>query len=309
MRVFVTGASGHIAASVIPELMSAGHSVVGLARSDHSAAVVSSLGAQVRRGDLDDLDGLSAAVREADGVIHLAFKHEEMRSGDLASAAAADLRAIETMGAALNGSDKPFVGTAATLGLILAGFRGQLTEQDGWPGGPRIGAENSVLALAEQGVRSSVIRLPPTVHSRGRHGSFISGLIATARATGAASYVGDGTNRWPSADTRDVARLYRLALESAPAGSRLHAVAEEGITLRDTAAAIGRRLSLPVASITTEDIGRHFGILSAFIGLDNPTSSQITRDTLAWAPTQPGLIADLDEEHDITTESTKTSTH
>jgi nucleoside-diphosphate-sugar epimerase len=308
MRVFVTGASGHIAASVIPELVSAGHTVVGLARSDRSAAVVSSLGAEVRRGDLDDLNGLGRAAREADGVIHLAFKHEEMRSGELASAAAADLRAIETMGAALNGSDKPFVGTAATLGLILAGFRGQLTEQDGRPGGPRIDAENRVVALAEQGVRSSVIRLPPTVHSRGRHGSFISGLIATARATGAASYVGDGTNRWPSADTRDVGRLYRLALEGAPAGSRLHAVAEEGITLRDTAAAIGRHLGLPTASIATEDIGQRFGFLGAFIGLDNPTSSQITRDLLGWTPTRPGLIADLDAEHDIATESVA-STH
>jgi len=308
MRVFVTGASGNVAASVIPELVSAGHAVIGLARSDRSAAVVSSLGAEVRRGDLDELDGLSRAVRESDGVIHLAFKHEEMRSGELASAAAADLRAIETMGAALNGSDKPFVGTGATLGLIMAGFRGQLTERDGWPGGPRIDAENRVLALAEQGVRSSVIRLPPTVHSRGRHGSFISGLIAIARATGVASYVGDGTNRWPSADTRDVGRLYRLALESAPAGSRLHAVAEEGITLRDTAEAIGRRLSLSVASIAAEDIGRHFGFLSGFVGLDNPTSSEITRDTFGWTPTEPGLIADLDEEHDIAPELSKTST-
>jgi nucleoside-diphosphate-sugar epimerase len=219
MRVFVTGASGHIASAVIPELVSAGHAVTGLARSDRSAAAVRSLGADVRRGDLDDLEGLSTAVREADGVIHLAFKHEEMRSGDLVSAIAADLRAIEAMAASLEGSDRPFVGTDATLGLVMAGFPGQLTEDDVWPGGPRIEAENTVIALAEQGVRSSVVRLPPTVHSLGRFG-FVSGLIAIARATGVAGYLGDGSNRWPAADTRDVGRLYRLALESAPAGSR-----------------------------------------------------------------------------------------
>ena len=307
MRVFVTGASGHIASAVIPELLSAGHAVIGLARSDGAAAAVRSLGADVRRGDLDDLDGLSAAVREADGVIHLAFKHEDQRSGDLASAVAADLRAIEAMGVALKGSDRPFVGTCATGALILAGFHGQLTERDVRPGGPRIDAENTVVALAEQGVRSSVVRLPPTVHSLGRFG-FVSGLIAIARATGVAGYLGDGTNRWPSADTRDVGRLYRLALESAPAGSRLHAVTEEGIALRDIAAVIGRRLGVPVAAIAAEDAERHFGFLSGFVGLDNPTSSQITRDTLGWTPTRPGLILDLDEEHDIAPASASAKT-
>ncbi len=307
MRVFVTGASGHIASAVIPELLSAGHAVIGLARSDGAAAAVRSLGADVRRGDLDDLDGLSAAVREADGVIHLAFKHEDQRAGDLASAVAADLRAIETMGVALKGSDRPFVGTCATGALILAGFHGQLTERDVRPGGPRIDAENTVVALAEQGVRSSVVRLPPTVHSLGRFG-FVSGLIAIARATGVAGYLGDGTNRWPSADTRDVGRLYRLALESAPAGSRLHAVAEEGIALRDIAAVIGRRLGVPVATIAAEDAERHFGFLSGFVGLDNPTSSQITHDTLGWTPTRPGLISDLDEAHDVAPASVSAKT-
>jgi nucleoside-diphosphate-sugar epimerase len=292
MRVFVTGASGHIASAVIPSLLSAGHTVTGLARSDQSAAVVQALGAEVRRGDLDDLDGLSAAVRGADGVIHLAFKNDEMRSGDLAGAAATDLRAIETLGAALRGSSKPFVGTGATLGLVMAGFRGHLTEHDGWPDGLRIDAENTVVALAEQGVRSSVVRLPPTVHSLGRYG-FVSGLIAIARATGVAGYLGDGDNRWPAADTRDVGCLYRLALESAPAGSRLHAVAEDGIALRDTAVAIGRRLGVPAAPVAAEDAERHFGYLSGFIGLDNPTSSKITRDLLGWTPTHPGLLGDL----------------
>jgi nucleoside-diphosphate-sugar epimerase len=306
MRVFVTGASGHIASAVIAELVSAGHAVTGLARSDRSAAAVSSLGADVRRGDLDDLDGLSSAVREADGVIHLAFKHDEMRSGDLAGATAADLRAIGTMGAALTGSDKPFVGTGATLALIMAGLQGQATEQDVLPGGPRIDAENTVIALAEQGVRSSVVRLPPTVHGLGRYG-FVTGLIAIARATGVAGYLGDGNNRWPAADTRDVGRLYRLALESAPAGSRLHAVAEEGIALRDAAAAIGRRLGVPAAPVAAESAEQHFGYLSAFVGLDNPTSSQTTRDVLGWTPTRPGLISDLDEEHNVAPESVTTS--
>jgi len=306
MRVFVTGASGHIGSAVIPELLSAGHAVTGLARSDRAAAAVQSLGADVRRGDLDDLDGLGTAVREADGVIHLAFKHEEQHSGDLAGAAAADLRAIETMGAALEGSDKAFVGTSATGALALAGFHGQLTEHDVRPGGPRIDAENTVIALAEQGVRSSIVRLPPTVHSLGRYG-FVSGLIEIARAAGVAGYLGEGNNRWPSVDTRDVGRLYRLAIESAPAGSRLHAVAEEGIALRDIATVIGRRLGVPIAPIAAKDAEQHFGYLSMFVGLDNPTSSQITRDTLGWTPTRPGLISDLDDEHNVAVEVTTSS--
>jgi nucleoside-diphosphate-sugar epimerase len=200
------------------------------------------------------------------------------------------------MGAALKGSGKPFVGTNAIGALFMAGFQGTVTEHDVLPGGQRIDAENNVAALAEDGVRSSVVRLPPTAHSRGRFG-FVSPLIEIARATGVAGYLGDGGNRWPSVDTRDAGRLYRLALESAPAGSRLHAVAEEGVALRDIAAAIGRRLGVPAASIAAEDAGRHFGFLSVFIGLDSPTSSKITRDTLGWTPTRPGLIADLDEKH------------
>ena len=306
MRVFVTGASGHIASAVIPELLSAGHAVTGLARSDRAAATVRSLGANVRRGDLDDLDGLGAAAREADGIVHLAFKHEEQHSGDFAGAIDADLRAVEAMGAALEGSDKAFVGTNATGALILVGSQGRLTEHDVRPGGPRIDAENAAIALAERGVRSSVVRLPPTVHSSGVYG-FVSGLIEIARAAGFAGYPGDGNNRWPSADARDVGRLYRLALESAPAGSRLHAVAEEGIALRDIAAAIGRRLGVPVASIAEEDAGRHFGHLSMFVGLDNPTSSEITRDTLGWAPTRPGLISALDEDPNFATEANAAS--
>lgn len=302
MRVFVTGASGHIASAVIPELRSAGHAVTGLARSDRAAAAVHALGADVRRGDLDDLDGLRAAVHEADGVLHLAFKHEQQNAGDLAGAVAADLRAVEAMGAALEGSGKPFVGTNATGALALAGFRGRLlTERDVLPGGPRIDAENAVVALAGRGVRASVVRLPPAVHSRGRYG-FVSGLLDIARATGVAGYVGDGDNRWPSADTRDVARLYRLALEAAPAGARLHAVAEEGIALREIATAIGRRLGVPTAPVAAEHAEQHFGPLRMFVGLDNPATSAFTRDTLGWTPTRPGLLADLDDEHEVPAE-------
>ena len=301
MRAFVTGASGHVASAVIVELVSAGHAVTGLARSDRSAAVVRSLGAEVYRGDLDDLDGLAAAVREADGVIHLAFKHDEQNSGNLAGAVAADLQAIEAMATPLIGTDKPFIATNATGAMSLAGFNEQLTEHDTLPSGPRIDAENTVIAFAEHGVRYAVVRLPPTVHSNGRYG-FVSGLIAIARATGIAGHLGDGDNRWPSTDTRDVARVYRLALESAPAGTRLHAVAEEGIMLREIATTIGRRLDVPVAAVATEDAERHFAHLSAFLSLDNPTSSQITRDTLGWTPTRPGLSSDLEQDHNLAAE-------
>lgn len=292
MHVFITGASGRIASAVIPDLLSAGHTVLGLARSDRAAAAVEMLGAQVRHGDLDDLDTLAAAARECDGVIHLAFKHDEQRAGDLAGAAAADLRVVEAVGAALANSGKPFVGTNATGALAMAGFRGELTERDTLPGGPRIESENAVVALAQRNVRASVVRLPPTVHSDGQFG-FVSGLIDIARATGTVGYVGDGTNRWPSADARDVAGVYRLALESAAAGTRVHAVAEQGITLREIAQTVGRYLNVPVVAVAPENAEEYFGPLIAFIGLDNPTSSKITRDTLAWTPTRPGLIADL----------------
>lgn len=294
MRVFVTGASGYLASTVIPELLSAGHEVTGLARSDRAAAAVGALGADVRWGDLDDLEGLGAAAREANGVVHLAFKHEQQHAGDLAGAVAADLRATEAMGAALEGSDKPFVGTGATLALILAGLRGRLTEHDAAAVGPRVDAENNVVALAGRGVRSSVVRLP-TVHGVGGLG-FISGLIAIARVTGTAGYLGGGDNRWAAVDVRDVGRLYRLALESAPAGSRLNAAAEEGIALRDIAEVIGRRLGVPVARVAAGDAEGHFGHLSMFVGLDNPTSSEITRGMLGWTPSRPGLIEDLDDE-------------
>src|SRR6201996_8029633 len=218
MRVFVTGASGHIASAVIPELLTHGHQVIGLARSDASARAVAAMGAEVRRGDLDDLDGLRAAAAEADGVIHLAFKHESMRTGDFMGAISSDLGATQAIGETLIGTDKPFVTTGGTLMLAMAGITGRRgTEEDVLPGGPRVDAENYVIGLAEQGVRSSVVRLAPMVHSDLDHHGFTTVLIACARQNGFAAHIGEGTNRWPAADTRDIGVLYRLALESAPA--------------------------------------------------------------------------------------------
>ncbi len=298
MRVFVTGASGHIGSAVVPELLGAGHQVVGLARSDTAAAVLEDAGAAVHRGNLDDLDGLREAAAASDGVIHLAFDHQAMGAGDFLGAVAQNQRAIEAITAALEGSGKPFVGTSGTLMLTLGGIGGRPgTEEDVIEGGPRVDAENHVVGLADRGVRSSVVRLPPIVHSTlDRHG-FVTILIAVARDTGAAAYVGDGSNRWPSVHTLDAARLYRLALEEAPAGSRLHAVADDGVPFRDIAAVIGHKLGVPTESIPAEDASERFAFLGAFVGLDNPTSSELTRRLLSWQPTHPGLLADLEESH------------
>ncbi|HEY6497624.1 MAG TPA: SDR family oxidoreductase [Trebonia sp.] len=298
MRVFVTGASGHIGSALVPELIEHGHQVVGLGRSDRSAAMLEAAGAEVRRGDLDDLDGLGEAAAAADAVVHLAFKHEAMRSGDFLGAVADDLKAIETMGAALEGTGKPFVGTGGTLMLALSGIKGRAgTEQDLVTGGPRVDAENTIIGFAERGVRSSLIRLSPIVHSSLDHHGFSHVLIGIARATGVSGYVADGANRWPGVHTLDAARLYRMALESAPAGSRLHGVADEGVPFKDIAEVIGRRLDVPVTSIAPQDADEHFGFLGNFAGLDNWTSSAATRQLLGWKPTHEGLLDDLAHGH------------
>ena len=298
VKVFVTGASGHLGSAVVPELISAGHSVVGLARSGKAAESVQALGAAVRRGGLDDLDVLSAAAAEADAVIHLAFRHDLMQVGDLAAAAEADLSAVRAMAEPLVGTGKSLVGTSGTAMLAHMGVRGRAgTESDVGDGGYRIDTENEIIALGEQGVRSSVVRLPPSVHSDlDRHG-FVPALIGFARDNGFAGYLAEGTNRWPAVHTRDAARLYRLAVESAPAGTRLHAVGDEGVEFRDIAAAIGRGLDIPTRRVAPDDASARFGFLAAFVPVDNPTSAARTERLLQWQPEHPGLIADIDAGH------------
>ena len=268
MRVFVTGATGYVGSAVVRELIGAGHQVVGLTRSDNGAEALQAAGAEVQRGTLDDLDSLRAAAASADGVIHLAFGH----GSDFAVALTADLRAVETMGAALTGTGKPFMTTAHLNGEA---------------------SDNTVLALA--GVRASVVSLSLSVHDENDKHGFIPRLIAIARAKGVSAYVGDGSNRWNAVHRLDAAHLYRLALESAPAGSRLDGVGDEGVPFRDIASVIGRRLNLPVVSIAPEEAEAHFG---AFLGMvaarDIPRSSAQTQSLLGWHPIHPGLIADLE---------------
>ncbi|HWK29197.1 MAG TPA: SDR family oxidoreductase [Solirubrobacter sp.] len=291
MRVFLTGASGHIGSAVIPELQDHGHTVVGLARSDDAAATVAAAGADVLRGDLTDLDGLARAAQQADGVIHLAFRHDIAFSGDMAGAAASDLAAIATIGDALANTGKHFVTTGGSMMLWIGGTTGRPgTEDDVFDGDGRIASENATVALAERGVRASVIRLAPSVHSaRDRHG-FVPTLIEIARENGVSGYVGDGANRWPAIHTLDAAVLYRRALEDAPPGSRLHGVAETGIPFRTIAEAIGRVAHVPAAPAAPD----RFRFLSAFVAADNPTDNTITRRLLDWEPAHPGLIEDLD---------------
>ncbi len=304
MRVFVTGASGWIGSAVVPELIGAGHSVVGLARSDASAEALAVAGADVLRGTIDDLDVLRAGAEASDGVIHLAFKHDLAFSGDFAGPADADRRAVETFGEALAGSDRPFLIASGVLGLAAHGVATELDGRDREPaaaalgGGllTRRGTAQLTLALAERGIRSSAMRLPPTCHGAGDNG-FMAMLVATARDKGVAGYVGDGSNRWPASHRLDVALAFRLALEKAPAGSALHAVAEEGVALRQVAEVIGRHLDVPVVSVSPEDAGQHFGFLGPLVAMDSPASSVMTRRQLGWAPVHPGLVEDLDEGH------------
>jgi nucleoside-diphosphate-sugar epimerase len=304
MRVFVTGASGWIGSAVVPELLGAGHQVVGLARSDASADALAAAGAEAHRGTLDDLDGLRDAAHASDGVIHLAFKHELAFSGDFQGAADADRRAVETFGEALAGSDRPLLIASGLLGLEPGRVA---REQDGhgshagvaaFGGGPQVRWETAefALSLASQGVRSSIVRLPPTNHGDGDNG-FIATLVGIAREKRASGYIGDGTNRWPAVHRLDSARLFRLGLEEAPAGSTLHAVADEGVPVREIAEVIARHLELPLVSVPAEDAGEHFTWMGGFLGLDAPASSAFTRKLLGWNPSQPGLIADLDQGH------------
>lgn len=304
MRVFVTGASGWIGSAVVPELIGAGHRVVGLARSDASAAALTAAGAEVRHGTLDDLDVLRDAAAGADGVIHLAFKHDLAFTGGFGRAAEADRRAIETFGEALAGSDRPLVIASGLLGVAPGRVA---TERDGLvaaaptsgpPSGPDVRRATALvtLALADRGVRSSVLRLPPTVYGDGDPG-FMASIIGIAREKGVSGYLGDGANRWPAVHRIDAAHLFRLALERAPAGSVLHAIGDEGVPLRAIAEVIGRHLDVPVAAVPAEEAAGHFTWLAHFLGMDGPASGALTRDRLDWQPTQPGLLDDLDKGH------------
>jgi nucleoside-diphosphate-sugar epimerase len=294
MRVFVTGASGFIGSAVVPELLGAGHEVVGLARSDASAAAIAAVGADVLRGDLDDLDTLRSGAAGSDGVIHLAFVHD---FAHFEASARTDLHAIQTLGAALEGSGRPLVIASGSLGLAP----GRVATERDMPSphgmvSPRIAGADATLSLAERGVRSSVLRLPPTVHGEGDHG-FVSTLIGIAREKGVSGYVGDGANRWPAVHRLDAATLFRLAVESAPAASILHGSAEEGVPASTIAGVIGRHLDLPVVSIAPEAADEHFGWIGALFAADAPTSSSLTRELLDWQPTGVGLVEDLDQGH------------
>lgn len=291
MRVFVTGASGWIGSAVVPELIGAGHEVVGLARSEPSAERLIEAGAKAHRGSLDDLDSLRDGAADADGVIHLAFIHD---FSQFEASVGADRRAIETLGDALEGTGRPLVIASGLLGLAP----GRVATETDMPGpdSPRAAAAATTLALAERDVRSSVVRLPPTVHGKGDKG-FVPMLIATARRHGVSGYVAEGANRWSAVHRLDAARLFRLAVEKGPAASVFHAVGDEGVPTRAIAEVIGRHLDVPVTAIAPDDVVSHFGWIGPLFALDGAASSAQTEAQLGWRATQPGLVDDLDAGH------------
>ena len=292
MRVFVTGASGFIGSAVVENLIAAGHQVVGLARSDASAKLLESLGAEVLRGSLDDLDSLKHGAANSDGVIHCAFVHD---FSNYAASIKKDQLAIQTIGAALEGTNRPFV---VSSGILVVSIGRLATEHD--PANvelfPRGLGEDITISFSSKDVRSSVIRLPPSVHDKGDP-NFIPMLIAIAREKGVSAYIGDGLNRWPSAHRLDVAQLYRLALEKGTAGAKYHAVADEGVPFREIAELIGKQLNVPVVSKTTEEAIDHFGWLGRFVPFDGPASSQHTQQELGWKPTRDSLLADMEKNY------------
>ncbi|HEX6521853.1 MAG TPA: SDR family oxidoreductase [Streptosporangiaceae bacterium] len=292
MEVFVTGATGFIGSAVVRELVGAGHEVVGLARSDASAKTLAEVGAGVHRGSLDDLASLRAGAAAADGVIHTAFTNVSPTT-DFVAACQADAAAISALGAGLEDSGKPLVITSGT-GLVNVPGRAA-TEDDPANWGPRVAGEEAALALAGKGVRVSIARLSLSVHDgyADRRG-FVPGLISLAREKGMSAYIGDGANRWTGVHRLDAARLFRLALESAPAGTRLHGVGDEGIPFRTIAGVIGAGLAVPVTSISAEEAEAYFGFLAAFVALDNLSSNALTRELLGWQPEHPGLLEDIE---------------
>jgi len=289
MRVFVTGATGWVGSAVAKDLIAAGHHVLGLTRSDKGAEALAAAGAEVHRGSLADLDSLERGAAQADAVIHTAFNHDFSKWAENCEN---DRLAIEALGSALAGSNRPLVVTSGT---------GLVTRPDGRPAAeddaptstvPRIKSEEAANAIAARGVHVSVVRLPPSVHGDGDHG-FVPTLVRIAREKRAAAYVGEGSNRWPAVHRLDAAHLYRLVLEKGAAGARYHGVGEEGIPFRDIATVIGQRLNVPVVSKTPEEAAEHFGWFSHFAALDAPASSENTQKELGWQPTHVGLIADL----------------
>lgn len=286
MKVFITGGSGWVGTAVVPELIAAGHEVTALARSERSAEALSAQGAQLVSGGLDDLDVIREQAAVSDGVVHLAFRHD---MADFAEAAAVDAGVVAVLGDALSGSGKPLVITGGTPGV--PGVIADETHRAA-PGTPAIGREivsDAALAFADQNVRSSVIRLPRSVHGMGDHG-FVAMLAKIARDEGVSGFVGDGDQRWPAVHVQDAARLYRLALESAPAGSVLHAVGDEGIPFREIAEAIGRAVGSPAGPVDPQ----HLGFLGMLASVDQPATATRTRQLLGWAPERPGLIADIE---------------